>query len=106
MRDTITKTYARSVERQMGPSTIHKISFGKQVKRMDGDWDIRWVWEIEVSDQKFAEECKWEGFKTLPACMKDLDRAISKILKKESDANKKDNKNPIVRPKKRPYDKD
>lgn len=65
---------------------------------MDGDWDVRWVWEIEVSDSKYAEECKWEGFKTLPACMKDLDRAINNIIKKENDANKK-NKT-IVKPRK------
>lgn len=98
MRDAITKTYARSVERQIGPSTIRNISFGKQVKQMDGDWDIRWVWEIEVSDSEYSEECKWEGFKTLPACLKDLDRAISNIIKKENDANKKNK--PIVKPRK------
>ena len=106
MRDAITKTYARSVERQMGPSTIHKVSYGKQAKRMDGDWDVRWVWEIEVGDEKYAEECKWEGFRTLPACLKDLDRAINKIINKENDANKKDNKKSIVKPKRKgPFEK-
>lgn len=91
-RDAITKTYAKSVERQIKKSVINEVSFKKQAKRIDNEWDIRWVWNIQVSDQAYAEQCKWEGFKTLPACLKDMDIAISKITKKQNDVNKENNK--------------
>lgn len=38
-----------------------------QTKRIDGEWERRYVWEI--CD---GRDSRWEGFKTLKGCMKNL----------------------------------
>lgn len=42
-------------------------------KRIDGDWLLRYIWE--VNDKK---ECIWEGFETPEKCIKNLYEVILK----------------------------
>ena len=51
-----------------------------QPKRIDGDWDIRYVWEAVKShgdDQGEGYECEWEGFETVEEMLSDMVTVLS-----------------------------
>lgn len=79
-----TKEYAKQIGKIVGPSSINNVTFGKEVKRIKGEWDVRWVWSMDISKEHKDETvgCRWEGFKTLPSCLNDLDRNIKAITAK------------------------
>lgn len=62
----------KTIDRLLAKSTACKFKTGKQLKRMDGDWDIRYDWKLYDANDKVIAESEWKGFATLPAALKDM----------------------------------
>ena len=45
-------------------------------KRMNGGWDIRFVWKASRGQETFS--CAWEGFNTPEECINDLVKRFDK----------------------------
>jgi hypothetical protein len=57
------------------------ISLKSEVKRMDGDWELRYTWRADpMNKQDDFEECKWEGFKTSKGCISNMIKTLKKKL--------------------------
>mgnify|MGYP006935505579 CR=1 FL=1 len=62
------------------------VTIESQVKRID-DFEVRFVWEAEVDNieivkehYKEVPECKWEGYKSSHACIRNFIKSFEKIL--------------------------
>lgn len=47
----------------------YAIDFATSVKRMNGEWEKRWVW---VFGHKLKTDCPWTGFEDFESCVNHL----------------------------------
>jgi len=45
---------------------------GKQLKRMNGDWDVRYGWELFDANNRSMCCSEWKGFETLDEALEDM----------------------------------
>ncbi len=57
----------------------YNVSFECCCKRIDGEFVVRNVWEID--NKNIDVECEWEGFENSEDCIKDLIKQIKKVDK-------------------------
>lgn len=60
------------IEEKLAPATACKFKTGKQLKRMDSAWDIRYDWKLYDANDKMIAESEWEGFETLKSALEDM----------------------------------
>jgi hypothetical protein len=65
-------TLLQRIDLKLSQAKACKFLTGKQLKRMNGDWDVRYDWKLYDANNKIMSESEWEGFATLPEALEDM----------------------------------
>lgn len=64
-------------------SSGHSIQIQNTVKRVEGEWESRIIWEhVQLPGDNVIKTCKWEGFETPEECIDDCLKYLQTLNKK------------------------
>ena len=64
------------IETKLNSATACKFIVGKQLKRMEHDWEIKYGWDLLDTSNKIICSSVWGGFDTMSAALEDLEKNI------------------------------